>query len=119
MAQSWDLLDQLPRTAVDESFTHSTVEIVAQAAEEELSGQQAVQVRRGRLRWLAAAAAVLAAALAGFGVVNWTHPNPNQQLLGDLPVIENVELYRQAGDIEFLHRLNDEGLFPEEPGDAQ
>ena len=39
LAQSWDLLDQLPRTTVDDAFTRSTVEMVALAAEEEIGEQ--------------------------------------------------------------------------------
>ena len=43
---------------------------------------------------------------------------PNEKLLRDLPVIEDMELYRQAGDVDFLRKLHDEGLFPEESSDA-
>jgi hypothetical protein len=38
-------------------------------------------------------------------------PDPNAALLGDLPVIENVEHYLQGGDVEFLRKLKQSGLF--------
>jgi len=118
LAQSWDLLDQLPRSTVDENFTHTTVRIVALAAEEEVNEQESHQARRRRVRWVAGAAAVVAAAVCGFAIVSHVRPDPNEQLLTDLPVIENVDQYRHAEDIDFLRKLHDEGLFPEESGDA-
>ena len=69
LAQSWDLLDQLPRTTVDEKFTRSTVEIVALAAEKELGQRATAEPRRRWLRWLLTAVAAVAACLIGFFVV--------------------------------------------------
>jgi len=118
LAQSWDLLDQLPRTTVDDSFTRSTVEIVALAAEEELGEKAGAEPRRRRLRWFLTAVAAVGACWIGFVAVTHLRPNPNEELLRDLPVIENQEVLKEAGDIEFLRKLDKEGLFPEESGDA-
>ena len=118
LAQSWDLLDQLPRTTVDENFTRSTVEIVALAAEEELGQQAGAEPRRRWLRWLLTAVGAVAACWIGFVVVTHLRPDPNERLLRDLPVIENQEVLKEAGDIDFLRTLDKEGLFPEESGDA-
>jgi hypothetical protein len=54
----------------------------------------------------------------GFFVVVHLRPDPNERLLRDLPVIESQEVLKEAGDIEFLKKLDKEGLFPEESGDA-
>jgi anti-sigma factor RsiW len=118
LAQSWDLLDQLPRTTVDDAFTRSTVEVVALAAEEELSQKTATEPRRRRLRWLLTAVAAIGACVVGFVVVANLRPDPNERLLRDLPVIENQEVLKEAGNIEFLKSLDKERLFPEESGDA-
>src|SRR5260221_3264221 len=67
LAQSWDMLDQLPHAAADETFTRSTVQMVAVAAEQELTAQQAIEPRRRR--WLFAAALALPAGWFGvFGL---------------------------------------------------
>ncbi len=118
LAQSWDLLDQLPRTTVDDAFTRSTVEMVALAAEEEIGEQGGAEPRRRRLRWLLTIVAAIGACWIGFVVVAHLRPDPNEQLLRDLPVIENQEVLKEAGDIDFLRKLDKEGLFPEETGDA-
>jgi hypothetical protein len=36
---------------------------------------------------------------------------PDRQLVRDRPVIENVDIYRYAENIEFLRMLEREGLF--------
>jgi hypothetical protein len=118
LAQSWDLLDQLPRTTVDENFTRSTVEIVALAAEKELGHATATEPRRRWLRWVLTPVAAVAACWVGFIVVDQLRPDPNLELLRDLPVIENQDVLKEAGNIDFLRKLDKDGLFPEESGDG-
>ncbi len=114
LAQSWDMLDQLPHVTADDTFTRSTVEMVALAAEKELAEQMMAEPRRRRRRWLLVGLLALAVGVLGFVAAAKLWSDPNQRLLADLPVIDNLEVYRQVGDIEFLHKLNDEGLFSDE-----
>jgi hypothetical protein len=74
------------------------------------------EVRLGapRRRWaflLVTGSLCLGAALAGFVAVKLAAPDPNAALIGDLPVIENVEHYLQGGNVEFLRKLKQSGLF--------
>src|SRR5260221_7987301 len=46
LAQSWDMLDQLPHAAADETFTRSTVQMVAVAAAQEFTAPPASEPRR-------------------------------------------------------------------------
>jgi hypothetical protein len=41
-------------------------------------------------------------------------PSPNDQVLKDLPVLEQLDLLRNADSIEFLRELDRQGMFPEE-----
>jgi len=71
---------------------------------------------------LIGSACVLTAGLAGSLAVLLFWPNPNEQLLRDLPVLENLDEYRQIDDgesdaVEFLRMLHREGLFAEEAPD--
>ncbi len=43
---------------------------------------------------------------------------PNEQLVRDLPVIEDIELYRVGESVEYMRQLDQSGLFDEEVEDA-
>ncbi|HEV3339542.1 MAG TPA: zf-HC2 domain-containing protein, partial [Pirellulales bacterium] len=106
LEQAWGLLDRLPRAEVDPSFTQSTVEMVALAVE----GDLRVAQRQRPGQSAAWTVALVAACFLGFiGARLW--PDANRQLLRDLPVIDNVEAYRQTPQIDFLHELAKSGAF--------
>jgi hypothetical protein len=111
LASSWDLLDQLPRATVDDLFARTTVEMVALAAEEDVVQTQAKDPARRRRRWLEVGIAVLAAAIIGFVVIVLAVPDQNDLLLRDLPVVKNLELYRDAGNLEMLKQFQAANLF--------
>jgi anti-sigma factor RsiW len=110
LERSWHLLDELPRTQVDESFTRTTVEMIAVQAEQELAVVQAELPRRQRRAWLLAAGLVLVAAAAGFVTIGVFSHRSDEQLLTDLPVVEHLDQYREAGDIDFLRTLKARGF---------
>lgn len=115
----WDVLDELPKSEVSESFTQTTVEMVVLSTEQEIEQQKQTEQRKKRTGWLFAGAALAGVALAGYSLVSLMLDRPNRQLLRDLPVIEDLELYRVADSVEYLHLLEDAGLFKdEEVGDA-
>jgi len=117
LQKSWDLLDHLPRAPVADSFALSTVEMVAlKAGDDVVELKQAAVQKQGLFRYLAAAG-IVAGFLAGFFLVrtagNWT----DSQLVKDLPVIENVDLYDYVESVDFLSDLEKSGLFSEEISD--
>ena len=116
LERAWGLLDRLPRAALDDSFTKSTIEMVAVAASQEADAVLAEQPRRRRRQQWAGIAGVLTALAVGFFIGKRLWPDPNQELLRDLPVLQNLELYYQADNMEFLRMLDEANLFPE--GDA-
>ncbi len=116
LERAWDLLDRLPRALVSEAFTKTTIEMVAVAASEDAQTVRQVWPRRHRQQLLGTLGAV-AAGLTGFAIGHFLWPNPNEQLLKDLPVIEHFDLYYQADNIDFLRLLDSEGLFAEAEND--
>ena len=118
LERTWDLLDRLPRAEVDQSFTQSTVEMIAVSAAVEVEQEEAALPRRRRRGILLSAGGMLAAALAGYWFAGELLPNQNERLLRDLPVIEDLEAYRQSTDLDFLRQLKKEGVFTDyQPGD--
>jgi anti-sigma factor RsiW len=113
---TWSLLDYLPRTEPSASFTHRTLE--------KLALQTRPLSRSDPRRWLPVlgwAAAILLAAGAGFAAARWLWQprlpaNLDDQLVRHLRVIDNVHLYEQVDDLDFLRSLDQPDLFGEEPG---
>jgi anti-sigma factor RsiW len=114
--RAWDLLDELPKTVADESFVRSTVAMVAVAAEQEVSHTQRQSVWPRRICYAAVGALVVFAAVLGYCAVGQYADAENRALARDLPVIEDLDLYRR---IDFLRQLSDEGLFDEEQDSKQ
>jgi len=113
LEQTWEALDELDRCEVDERFTQTTLEMVALAAEEDVERVVKESPRRSRRRWLLGGIGLAAAAVAGFTAALLLWPNPNRQLLKDLPVLEHFEHYRLIDDVDFLKELQQQELFPE------
>ena len=115
---AWDLLDELPNPRVDERFAQTTVEMVAGSAKDEVDQAQHRAGRRRRVVWLLGCSLTLAAAIGGYALTTLVTSLPNRRLVEDLPVLENLDAYRHAEDIEFLRALQSEGLFTVEAEDA-
>jgi hypothetical protein len=61
----------------------------------------------------------MAAALVfGFALGSQIWSDPNESLVRDLPVLENLDLYYQADDIKFLRLLEQEGAFRDADDEA-
>jgi anti-sigma factor RsiW len=114
LQRAWDMLDELPRVEVGDSFTRTTVEIVALSAAQELTQTQGRTLRRERLIWAVAGAGLAVAALASYLALSAYFARRNTQLVRDLLVIENIDLDEVADSVEFLHQLRDADVFDEE-----
>lgn len=118
LQSTWDMLDELPKSEVSEAFTRTTVEMVVLSAEHELEEQKETAKRKSRLWWFAGAGGLLGTALVSFWLIALVLARPNEQLVRDLPVIEDIELYRVGESVEYLRQLDESGLFQQEVEDA-
>ena len=118
LQSAWDMLDELPKSEVSESFARTTVEMVVLSAEQELKRQDETAQRTMRWWWFIGTGGLVATAWASFWLITLMLAKPNEQLARDLPVIEDIELYRVVDGVEYLRQLDGSGLFDEEVEDA-
>jgi anti-sigma factor RsiW len=109
--EAWALLDHLPQSDVDDVFTQTTVEMVALAAEKDARTAERGRRRRAWLAWSGTIAVVVLAAVFGYLAARYRLDRPNRQLVKDLPVIENVDVYQYAESTQWLEMLDESGLF--------
>jgi hypothetical protein len=60
-------------------------------------------------------AGLIVCAVAGFLLTNRGIPQKAEILVNDLPVIEQLDLYEDVGDVEFLKELNTLGPLSDSP----
>ena len=111
---AWDLLNELPRADVGDTFTRTTVAMVALAAEQDVQRARRGWRWRRWLAWSTTAAVLASAALVGYLLARGRLDRPNRQLVRDLPVIENVDVYRYAENVDWLEQLDNSGLFADD-----
>jgi hypothetical protein len=120
----WDLLDMLPAAAASPDMMATTIEMAAVPAGglSSRTGGGATTARGGRpaqaaagpsvRQWLPAAAIVLASLLAGIAVGRTTAPNSDWSILASLPVVQHLDLLREAGSVGFLEAVAKGGYPP-------
>jgi anti-sigma factor RsiW len=122
LARTWDLLDQLPRLSSGEDFTARTMAVARQEEAPKpllspllIERLQSESLRRGGivLAWLAVLAG---SAFAGFNITSRMIPDPSEDLLRNLDVVEKLDLYRNVESVEFLTQLDQKiGSFDARP----
>jgi hypothetical protein len=137
LADVWDLLDVLPAAGASPDMMASTIEMAAVHASAAISrtgsrigtDSRATSGRVGRpapvaawpsvRQWLPGAALVLASLLAGIAVGRATAPSPESALLASLPVVQHLDLLREAGSVAFLEAVAKGGYPPPRRPPAQ
>ncbi|MBN2294640.1 MAG: hypothetical protein JXM70_19585 [Pirellulales bacterium] len=117
LSGAWDMLDELQQPQLKTDFTESTLELVALSVESDIEKSQNISNRKRVLRSVTVMAGMLAACFFGFSCVMLFRPDPNRQLLEDLPVVQRLDEYRQIDSLEFLRELHKSELFSEDPSD--
>lgn len=118
LQRAWDLLDQLPRVEASDTFATTTVQMVALTASAEVDRTVEIKTRRRRVQRGLQIAVGLAALAIGFVAVRSRQQAPERRFLNDLPVVESVDLYLAADELEFVRQLEAAELFAQETPDA-
>ncbi len=67
--------------------------------------------------WAVSLAAVFVMVWGGSALVNRLGGRDNQQLLNDLPLVQEIDVYDPIDNMDFLEELDASGVFAEELGD--
>ncbi len=112
LSRAWEMLDLLPKPNASSAFTEKTMTTLRL---EDVSTNFADQpwfifVRRGAVAtiWLTA---IAASAVIGLLATWQWYPNPYRDLLEELPVVKQLDVYSEVESVEFLQALQREGLF--------
>lgn len=112
LARTWEMLDVLPPAKASDDFANKTMtNLKVMEAPFQITDQWWFVYAR---RFAVAMGWILAMALCGwlgFQITRFWVPNPNEDLLNDFPVIENLDQYQDAREIEFLNELKRSSLF--------
>ena len=106
LSEVWALLDELPRGAASADLTATTIEMAAVTGD---TDRGAATLAAAARRWLAPAAVVTAALVAGAVAGRLTAPDPDQRLLDHLPLVRHFEVLREAGSVTFLEDVSGRG----------
>ena len=123
MEKVWGALDSIPRSTVDESFTNTTVEMVAVAVEKDVDQQRETLPMQVAARRIALASIIALTMVIGFLTTRLLWPGTTVRLKSNLPVIEHIDAYLvhegdSAQDLhEFVIELDKSGLFASEAPD--
>ena len=103
LGEVWDLLDCLPTVPARIDLAATTVDLVAA----KVAGGARPAATNGGLgrRWGVPLLAVAVALAAGMVTGRMTAPDPDRQVLEQLPIVENFDLLREAGSTAFLEAL--------------
>ncbi len=103
----WNILSKLPHTTLNENFAQTTIELVTLQAEQDLTEQtQELQIVQRR-SWGWIISLFLGTAVSVFFLCRLLlGPTPTEILLADLPLIQQLDNYRQVTNIGFLRQLH-------------
>jgi len=114
----WDCLDSLPAHTVDEQFTRSTIQLVRVEASQQVARARQAVSGRERIGWMLGIAACVAALSIGMLAGRRAWPDPNRQLIDQLPLIANADALLVVDSLEYLNLLHDSTWF-EDPHAAE
>jgi anti-sigma factor RsiW len=106
LSRTYELLDALPRVNAPRDFAADTVK-TARLAEQKIDITETQWYRTSveALRLSGWTLALVIAACLGFAVTSRWIPQPNDPLVDELRLIENLDKYQEIHEFEFLERM--------------
>lgn len=99
MRSTWNMLDELPQTPANIKLTQTTMELVALDIKTQ-------QKKRRTHWWLWSLTTIAVGLLAGLLLANFQVARERANLLRDLPVLANFQVFRELDSVEILPELS-------------
>ena len=115
LSKTWELLDALPPVQASSHFTERTLQSIQTESLPDAARPLLSPAGRRSLLRIILMLGLVSCAVLGFYLANRAVPKRSEGLLRDLPVIENLDLYEEAGDVEFLRDLQGLGPLTNDP----
>ncbi len=119
LARTWEMLDVLPTLKAPPEFTERTMTTLKVGETPFDVTQQAwfnPLVRVGTVAiWLLA---IGFSGWLGYQITNVWIPNPSQQLLANLPIVQKIDQYQEVESIDFLDKLQKSRLFEDSTAES-
>lgn len=124
LERTWELLDKLPIPKASDEFTDKTLstiktmELEAQeAVSQQRSGLSLSKASQDQIRKLAVisgwSVGLALSIFVGYQLTNQWLPDKPVPLVEDFSFIENLDIYSEVQDLEFLEQLQKSGIFNE------
>lgn len=122
LTRTWELLELLPEGRASNGFTEKTLTAIqtrikaspkadeAETEDDVIPGRARERVVRIGRRTVGFFVLMFVAAV-GFNSTFQKGAEPLDELLKELPLVERLDEYQEAGDTEFLKTLHESGLF--------
>jgi len=115
LAQTYELLDVLPRHEASAEFADKTMATIRFSEwRPDYRETKWFRTLRGSLHVLIWMIALVAVVMAAFLATRRWVPSEADVLVHELPIIERLDTYSEVGGIEFLERLDRQGAMLEE-----
>jgi len=110
LARTYDLLDELPKVKATQEYTDRTLATIRMddVRTDFTQSEWYQRLLRGRTLFLWTAA-MIAASCVGYLITRTAVENPADLLVQDYDVIEQLDVYRQVDNVEFLQELDKRG----------
>jgi hypothetical protein len=115
LEQTWELLEHLPRPQAPPELVSRTLTQVSEF--DSRGGRLASAAREGSRVAMRIVACLLVAAatlLMAYVATRWLWPDPTARLAQNLPLVENLDEYKEVGSIELLKQLDESPEFNSE-----
>jgi anti-sigma factor RsiW len=111
LTRTFEMLDELPRAQVSDEFTARTLSTIQIARQSQTDGDTPSHRRFGNRMLLASWIVGLAlSVLLGVLIGGRFSRDDSTRLVEDLPILKNLDIYSEIGSVEYLQKLEMDGV---------